>query len=69
MNLTDITPIQCTLMDQYDEAMKALHKVILVDGRASEIRAAQEKVMTTRNRIAQTFIDHSWCGVPAESRR
>lgn len=80
MNLTDIKVQPCSLMDDYDLAMKELHNAIIVkaagirDGKLTreelaEITQLQAATLVIRNQIANKLIDLSWLSVPEDQRR
>lgn len=68
MNISGVTIYPCAKMDNYDIALKELHRVILERGSENEIAIHQAEVLRIRNEIAKELHTHSWCGIPAENR-
>lgn len=68
MNITNIKIYPSGILDDYDAQLYALHNIIVENGKVSDLRAAQERVLNIRNKIAEKLHEHSWCGVPEEQR-
>lgn len=69
MNLSGIPVQPCSLMDEYDVALRDLHKTILSRSYTEEqIKEHHIKVITIRNEIAKRLLSESWSRVPADQR-
>lgn len=68
MNISGVTIYPSAKMDNYDLALRDLHRAILENGTMKEIAIHQAEVLRIRNEIAKELHSHSWCGIPAENR-